>query len=66
MRPLDIVGLHEVTVITGVRPNTLSAWMRRGHIPAPDARLACGPVWRRSTITAWVNGAGRKRIEAVR
>ena len=31
----------------------------------PDARLACGPIWRESTIDHWVAGEGRERIEKV-
>lgn len=62
MRPLEVLGLHEISLVTGVRPNTITAWERRGHMPPPDARLACGPIWRRSTITAWMNGPGRERI----
>lgn len=65
MRPLEIVGLQEVAHLTGVQTSTLSAWARRGHLPTPDARLACGPIWRRSTIEAWISGSGRERIEAV-
>jgi len=62
MRPLEVMGLAEVSVETGVQPTTIHAWMRRGHLPAPDARLACGPIWRRSTIEAWKSGAGAERI----
>lgn len=62
MKPLKVMGLQEVTEAVGVRPNTISAWIKRGHIPPPDARLACGPIWRQSTIAAWASGPGRERI----
>lgn len=65
MRALEIMGLHEISEAIGVRPNTILTWVRRGHMPGPDARLACGPVWRTSTVTTWINGPGRERIARV-
>jgi hypothetical protein len=61
-RTLDVMGLREVSTVTGVKVVTLSAWLTRGHMPEPDARLACGPIWRASTIDHWAAGDGYERI----
>jgi hypothetical protein len=52
-RPLDIVGLAELATILAVPRGTARQWYHRGQLPEPDARLACGPVWRTSTIEGW-------------
>jgi hypothetical protein len=62
-RTLDIMGLKEVANSTGVPVGTISAWLTRGHMPEPEARLACGPIWRSRTIADWVAGDGAARIE---
>ena len=61
-RALDIMGLSEVSEYTTVAAKTLGMWLVRGHMPEPDARLACGPIWRRSTIDHWVAGEGSERV----
>ena len=61
---LDIVGLSEVSEMTEIATSTLSAWLRRGHMPEPDVRLSCGPIWHRRTIERWRNNQ-RARIERV-
>ena len=48
-RPLDVVGLHEAADMLGMQKSHLSRAVRDGSI-RPDARLHCGPIWRRSSI----------------
>lgn len=54
MPDLDVLGLSEVADLLGVSRKVASVRLSRGHIPQPDARLACGPIWRRSTIDRWM------------
>lgn len=61
---LDIVGLMEVSEMTGIGSNTLGVWLHRGILPEPDVRLSCGPIWHRSTITRW-RRKDRVRIKRV-
>jgi predicted DNA-binding transcriptional regulator AlpA len=50
---LDLLGVAEIAEMIGVGRKTVAAYVARGQMPAPDARLACGPIWQRSTIDAW-------------
>lgn len=50
---LDIVGLSEVAEIVGTSKAHIAMMRTRGQLPAPDATLACGPIWQRSTIDKW-------------
>lgn len=65
MTQLDVVGVGDISSMTGVNATTISIWQRRGHLPTPDAKPSCGPVWRRSTIERWMSGKGKERIERV-
>ena len=51
--PLAVLGLSELASVLGVKPGTVRQWHHRGQLPEPDAVLACGPVWRQSTIDKW-------------
>jgi hypothetical protein len=62
MKPLDIVGMTEIAAMLNVNVGAVKTWNRRGHLPAPDARLSCGPIWQRSTIERWRNEAGSQRV----
>jgi hypothetical protein len=62
MRALDIVGITEISELTNVGTKSVRNWYVRGIMPPPDAKLACGPIWRRSTITRWMAGAGKERV----
>lgn len=57
---LDVVGPAEVATLLNVHPVTVNKWTRAGKLPKPDARLAMGPVWRRSTILTWAALTGRR------
>jgi hypothetical protein len=50
---LDVMGVAEVAALIGVAPKTVGAYLARGQMPAPDVKLACGPIWARETIEAW-------------
>lgn len=62
MKQLDIVGMTEIAEMLNVNVGAVKTWNRRDHLPTPDARLSCGPVWRRSTIQRWAREAGRERV----
>lgn len=54
MPDLEILGVHEMAQLAGVSDSTMRAYVTRKQCPDPDYRLACGPIWRRDTATAWV------------
>lgn len=64
-----VVGIAEVAAMAGVKPKTVSGYVARGVVlPEPLARLACGPVWDRAVIEAWVaarDGKARERVVSV-
>ena len=55
MRSLDILGVTEAAEVLGISVVTFKNWQRAvtAPLPAPDAVLKCGPIWRRSTIERW-------------
>lgn len=62
MATLKVVGTSEVAALLGVHAVTVSKWTRGvNSFPAPDAQLASGPVWRRSTIDRWAVKTGRRK-----
>lgn len=52
---VDPVGLSEVAEILGVTKRTALSYTRRSDLkfPAPQARLAMGPVWDRRDVERW-------------
>jgi hypothetical protein len=54
-----IYGVAEVAAKLGAKPGTVSAWVRRGKMPEPDARLSMGPVWLATTIEPWMKATER-------
>jgi len=63
MTKLEIVGITEVAAISEIPTATIKTWQRRGQLPTPDAVLACGPIWRRSTIERWMTSEqGKKKL----
>ena len=59
---LDVVGIAEVSELLRLNRKTVRSWLVRKQMPQPDAWLACGPVWRTSTISKWAAGAGKSRV----
>ena len=63
---LDVVGVHEVAeMITSptrpgqhVWPESVTRWVALGVL-TPDVVLACGPIWRRTSIVDWATETGR-------
>ena len=51
----ELLGTAELAVLMGCKPKTVSAYLARGVVlPAPVARLACGPIWRLADVKAWL------------
>lgn len=51
---MTLYGVKEIAQALGVRPDTVSQWLARGKLPAPDQRLSAGPVWLAATIEPWI------------
>lgn len=56
---MKLYGTKEIAEELGMRPATLSMWLKRGKIPTPDAQLSMGPVWTARRIEPWI--AAQKR-----
>ncbi len=56
-----LYGAAELSEALHVPCAKLAVWMRRGHVPEPDWRLGCGPIWRAETVAAWMRET-RKRL----
>jgi predicted site-specific integrase-resolvase len=52
-RPLEVYGTAEVAERLGVFKESVSRMIRKGKLQ-PDARLDCGPVFRKSTIDRYL------------
>jgi predicted DNA-binding transcriptional regulator AlpA len=50
---LALVGASEAATLLGVKANTIQQWRKRGILPEPVAKLACGPIWREQDIKQW-------------
>src|SRR2546429_8982360 len=51
---LDLLGVAEIAEMIGVGRKTVAAYVARGQMPAPDLKLACGPIWRGERVRAWI------------
>jgi hypothetical protein len=54
-----LVGIAEIADRLGVERDTVHKWRYRRLLPAPDYRLAVGPVWEWDTIDRWAKATGR-------
>lgn len=52
------MGIAEIAQRVGASRQTVAQWHRRDKLPPPDAWLAMGPVWRESTVEAWIAERG--------
>lgn len=51
----DLLGVAELAALLGVQRVTVSGYVSRGVVlPPPAVRLACGPIWHRADIEAWI------------
>jgi len=50
----ELLDVARVVEVSGLRPQTIRAYLLRGKIPPPDERLGGRPVWRRRTIERWM------------
>ena len=58
----DLVGVREAADILGWPTGMVSSYLRRGLLPEPVARLACGSIWLCEDIEAYArrrNPVGR-------
>lgn len=55
----DIVGVAELALRLGVRPNTIAVWRSRGQLLPPDLELAMGPVWLWERVEEWARATGK-------
>jgi hypothetical protein len=53
-KKIELVGQAEVAVMAGVKSSTVGVWVGRGKLPAPAAELACGRIWLKADIEAWL------------
>src|SRR5438105_281612 len=51
---VELLGTAEVAAVLGVSRKTVAAYLARDQMPAPDIKLACGPIWYRETLAAWL------------
>lgn len=51
---VELLGTAEVAAVLGVSRKTVAAYLARGQMPEPDVKLACGPIWSRETLAAWL------------
>lgn len=61
--PADLMGLKEIAEHLGVPSASARQWSKRGLLPDPVARLACGPIWTRPQIVKW---ASERYVEETR
>jgi uncharacterized protein len=67
--PIDLVGTKEAAELLGMRrSNFLRDVVPRPDFPAPIARLAATPVWRREELEAWRDARGKRtrRLSSLR
>jgi hypothetical protein len=41
--------------MTGKSKNYMKEYLRRGQFPQPVKELACGPLWLRGQVQAWMD-----------
>lgn len=53
--PIELVGVSEIAIRTGVKADTVQAWRaRHATFPEPVVVLAMGPVWVWPDVAAWI------------
>ncbi|KKX53286.1 MULTISPECIES: helix-turn-helix transcriptional regulator [Brevibacillus] len=51
----DIMGLYEVSEMTGKSKTYIKEYLKRGKFPQPIKVLACGPLWLREQVQVWMD-----------
>lgn len=51
----DILGLSEVSGMTGKSKANIKEYQKRGQFPEPVKILASGPLWLRDQIQTWMD-----------
>lgn len=57
----DIMGLSEVSDMIGKSKQYVKTYIDRGQFPEPVKVLACGSIWLRGQIQAWMDTPRRPR-----
>ncbi len=57
------VGVHEIALLLGVEPATVSSWRQRKRLPNPEGYLNKGrtPFWKQGEILDWAAATGRNK-----
>lgn len=50
---MKLMGLREITELTGKPRRTVDTWRHRGQLPEPDWIVSGRPIWREKTIHDW-------------
>lgn len=58
---LQLMGQAEIGEAVGEKSSTVGVWVTRGQLPEPVAQLACGRVWLKADIDAWIKTRKRTR-----
>ena len=57
---LDLVGIVEIASRAKVTRDAIHKWRERhADFPTPEAVLSATPVWRWSSVEAWLRATGR-------
>ena len=61
------LGVHEISILLDVKPDTVSSWQLRKIFPKPDAYINDNKtrVWRLQTVFDWARNTGRNRKKFV-
>jgi predicted DNA-binding transcriptional regulator AlpA len=54
LTPTRLLAVGDVARLVGVSAATITAYLSRGRMPAPVARLGTSPVWSRPVISQWL------------
>ena len=55
MSEWNVLGTAEVAQLCHTTNVTVSRWLANEKMPAPDVRLAAGPVWRGRRVLHWAH-----------
>lgn len=50
----EILGVAEIAEVSGLKPDTITKYRKRGIFPEADYSTARQDLWRAETIEAWL------------
>jgi hypothetical protein len=56
----QLIDTRKLAELLGVRPASVAAYLHRGRLPQPVARIANSPVWARPVLARWIANRGRR------